>query len=84
MWYEVPPQTVATKMEAMNCISLCSFTSLKLSSPNPCQHDNAPVPKDSSMKTWGAKAGVGELEWPEQSGLNIYICIYSMYWKTCL
>lgn len=67
MWYVVPPQTDATKMEAKNCISLCSFTSLKRSSPNPFQHDNAPVPKDSSMETWGDKAGVGELVWPEQS-----------------
>ncbi|MCJ8741248.1 hypothetical protein PDJAM_G00068570 [Pangasius djambal] len=35
--------------------------------PNLLQHDNAPVHKVSSMKTWCVKVGVEELECPAQS-----------------
>ncbi|MCI4387006.1 hypothetical protein PGIGA_G00069260 [Pangasianodon gigas] len=44
-----------------------SFPSLELRGPNLFQHDNAPVHKASSMKTWCVKVGVEELECPAQS-----------------
>ncbi|MCI4381354.1 hypothetical protein PGIGA_G00250880 [Pangasianodon gigas] len=43
------------------------FPSLELRGPNLFQHDNAPVHKASSMKTWCVKVGVEELECPAQS-----------------
>ncbi|MCI4389300.1 hypothetical protein PGIGA_G00096420 [Pangasianodon gigas] len=44
-----------------------SFPSLELRGPNLFQHNNAPVHKVSSMKTWCVKVGVEELECPAQS-----------------
>ncbi|MCJ8739026.1 hypothetical protein PDJAM_G00042420 [Pangasius djambal] len=44
-----------------------SFPSLELSGSNLLQHDDAPVHKASSMKTWCVKVGVEELECPAQS-----------------
>ncbi|MCJ8743348.1 hypothetical protein PDJAM_G00093060 [Pangasius djambal] len=43
-----------------------SFPSLELRGPNLFQHDDAPVHKASSMKTWCVKVGVEELEGPAQ------------------
>ncbi|MCJ8746632.1 hypothetical protein PDJAM_G00144070 [Pangasius djambal] len=45
---------------------LYSFPSLELRGPNLFQHDDAPVHKASSMKTWCVKVGVEELECPSQ------------------
>ncbi|MCJ8734572.1 hypothetical protein PDJAM_G00236930 [Pangasius djambal] len=46
---------------------LYSFPSLELRGPNLLQHDDAPVHKASSMKTWCVKVGVEELKCPAQS-----------------
>ncbi|MCJ8743566.1 hypothetical protein PDJAM_G00095640 [Pangasius djambal] len=46
---------------------LHNFPSLELRGPNLFQHDDAPVHKASSMKTWCVKVGVEELECPAQS-----------------
>lgn len=40
---------------------------LQLRGPNKFQHDNSPVFKASSVKTWRAKFGVKELECAAQS-----------------
>ncbi|MCI4382119.1 hypothetical protein PGIGA_G00260030 [Pangasianodon gigas] len=53
------------RVEAMK--QLYNFPSLELRGRNLFQHDNAPVHKASSMKTWCVKVGVEELECPAQS-----------------
>lgn len=64
--YVVPRQVVATKLEAYKYIDIgCQFPSLELRSTNMfMKHDNAPVHRLSSMKTWFAKTGVKEIDWP--------------------
>lgn len=42
------------------------FTGTKGPSPNMFQHENDPVHKLISMKTWLAMVGVKKLEWPAQ------------------
>ncbi|MCI4388350.1 hypothetical protein PGIGA_G00084720 [Pangasianodon gigas] len=47
------------------CFQLCGNSLEK--APFLFQHDNAPMHKASSVKTWFAKVGVEELHWPAQS-----------------